>query len=97
MYESGLGVARDYKEAMKEKNETKKIVLNLILAKIKNKKIELQKDLDTYLPDSLLGLNLDTKPRPNLLKTYKEFWTDEGLPSVRVQFEGVARKVAESP
>ncbi len=36
----------DYKEAMKEKNETKKIVLNLILAKIKNKKIELQKDLE---------------------------------------------------
>ncbi len=31
---------------MKEKNETKKIVLNLILAKIKNKKIELQKDLE---------------------------------------------------
>jgi len=36
----------DYKDAMKEKNETKKIVLNLILAKIKNKKIELQKDLE---------------------------------------------------
>ena len=36
----------DYKEAMKEKNETKKTVLNLILAKIKNKKIELQKDLE---------------------------------------------------
>ena len=29
-----------------EKNETKKTVLNLILAKIKNKKIELQKDLE---------------------------------------------------
>ena len=36
----------DYKEAMKERNETKKSVLNLILAKIKNKKIELQKDLE---------------------------------------------------
>lgn len=36
----------DYKEAMKNKNETKKSVLNLILAKIKNKKIELQKDLE---------------------------------------------------
>lgn len=36
----------DYKEAMRDKNETKKIVLNLILAKIKNKKIELQKDLE---------------------------------------------------
>jgi len=39
-------LTNDYKEAMKEKNETKKIVLNLILAKIKNKKIELQKDLE---------------------------------------------------
>jgi hypothetical protein len=37
---------QDYKEAMKEKNDTKKTVLNLILAKIKNKKIELQKDLE---------------------------------------------------
>jgi uncharacterized protein len=36
----------DYKEAMKEKNETKKTVLNLVLAKIKNKKIEIQKDLE---------------------------------------------------
>ena len=36
----------DYKEAMKDKNETKKIVLNLILAKIKNKEIEIQKTLE---------------------------------------------------
>lgn len=39
-------LTNDYKEAMREKNETKKTVLNLILAKIKNKKIELQKDLE---------------------------------------------------
>jgi len=37
---------QDYKEAMKERNDTKKTVLNLVLAKIKNKKIELQKDLE---------------------------------------------------
>jgi len=36
----------DYKEAMKAKNETKKIVLNLVLAKIKNKQIEIKKDLE---------------------------------------------------
>lgn len=36
----------DYKEAMRDKNETKKTVLNLVIAKIKNKKIELQKDLE---------------------------------------------------
>ncbi len=36
----------DYKEAMKEKNEAKKVVLNLVLSKIKNKKIELQKELE---------------------------------------------------
>jgi len=39
-------LTNDYKEAMKAKNEVKKTVLNLILAKIKNKKIELQKDLE---------------------------------------------------
>ncbi|MEI6118915.1 MAG: GatB/YqeY domain-containing protein [bacterium] len=39
-------LTNDYKEAMKNKQETKKTVLNLILAKIKNKKIELQKDLE---------------------------------------------------
>ncbi|MEI6672781.1 MAG: GatB/YqeY domain-containing protein [bacterium] len=36
----------DYKEAMRDKNEIKKTVLNLVIAKIKNKKIELQKDLE---------------------------------------------------
>lgn len=39
-------LTNDYKEAMKVKDEIKKIVLNLVLDKIKNKKIELQKDLD---------------------------------------------------
>ena len=39
-------LTNDYKEAMKEKNETKKTVLNLVLAKIKNKKIEIQKELE---------------------------------------------------
>ncbi|MCX6823845.1 MAG: GatB/YqeY domain-containing protein [candidate division SR1 bacterium] len=39
-------LTNDYKEAMKNKRETKKTVLNLILAKITNKKIELQKDLE---------------------------------------------------
>jgi len=39
-------LTNDYKAAMKERNETKKTVLNLVLAKIKNKKIELQKDLE---------------------------------------------------
>ncbi len=39
-------LTNDYKTAMKDKNETKKIVLNTVLAKIKNKKIEIQKDLE---------------------------------------------------
>jgi len=39
-------LTNDYKEAMRAKDETKKTVLNLVLAKIKNKKIELQKDLE---------------------------------------------------
>jgi len=37
---------QDYKEAMKNKWEVKKTVLNLVLAKIKNKEIELQKTLE---------------------------------------------------
>lgn len=39
-------LVHDYKEAMKAKDETRKIVLNLVLAKIKNKKIEIQKELE---------------------------------------------------
>lgn len=39
-------LTHDYKEAMKAKDEIKKIVLNTVLAKIKNKKIEIQKDLE---------------------------------------------------
>ena len=37
-------LAEDYKIAMKEKQETKKSALNFVLAQIKNKKIELQRD-----------------------------------------------------
>ncbi len=36
----------DWKEAMKNKDEIKKLILNFILAQVKNKKIELQKDLE---------------------------------------------------
>jgi len=36
----------DYKQAMISKQEPQKTVLNTIIAKIKNKKIELQKDLE---------------------------------------------------
>jgi len=39
-------LTHDYKEALKQRNEVKKSVLNFVLAKIKNKKIELQKDLE---------------------------------------------------
>jgi len=37
---------QEYKEAMKNKIETKKTVLNLVISKIKNKEIELQKTLE---------------------------------------------------
>lgn len=37
---------QDYKEAMKNKLETKKTVFNLILSKIQNKEIEIQKTLE---------------------------------------------------
>ena len=37
-------LTEDYKIAMKEKQETKKSALNFVLAQIKNKKIELQRD-----------------------------------------------------
>lgn len=37
-------ITADYKEAMKTKNKEKKIILNYLLAQIKNKKIETQQD-----------------------------------------------------
>lgn len=37
-------IQADWKEAMKNKDEVKKIILNFILAQVKNKKIELQKE-----------------------------------------------------
>jgi uncharacterized protein len=39
-------LTHDYKEAMKARDTAKKSVLNFVLAQIKNKKIELQKDLE---------------------------------------------------
>lgn len=39
-------LTNDYKEAMKARDDVKKSVLNFVLAQIKNKKIELQKDLE---------------------------------------------------
>lgn len=39
-------IMSDYKQAMMEKIEPKKTILNMVLAKIKYKKIELQKDLE---------------------------------------------------
>lgn len=38
-------LTQDYKDAMKNKQENRKIILNYVLAQIKNKKIELQRDL----------------------------------------------------
>ncbi len=38
-------LTNDYKEAMKQRQETKKLALNYVLAQAKNKKIELQTDL----------------------------------------------------
>ncbi len=39
-------IMSDYKQAMIAKEEPKKTVLNMIIARAKNKKIELQKDLE---------------------------------------------------
>jgi hypothetical protein len=39
-------IQKDYIEAMKAKDAVKKSALNYILAQIKNKKIELQKELE---------------------------------------------------
>jgi uncharacterized protein YqeY len=36
----------DYIQAMKDRNVTKKTILNYVIAQIKNKKIEVQKDLE---------------------------------------------------
>ena len=39
-------ITQDYKQAMRDRNELKKMTLNYILAQIKNKVIELQKDVE---------------------------------------------------
>ncbi len=44
----------DYKEAMKNRDDVKKSVLNFVLAQIKNKKIELQKDPEDAEIQSIL-------------------------------------------
>ena len=36
----------DYKQAMIDKNTTKKIILNYVIAQVKNKKIEIQKEVE---------------------------------------------------
>jgi len=41
-------LTNDYREALKARNDVKKSVLNFVLAQIKNKKIELQKDLEDW-------------------------------------------------
>lgn len=38
-------IMQDYKIAMKERQENRKIILNYLIAQIKNKKIEVQRDL----------------------------------------------------
>ena len=47
-------LTHDYKEALKARNDVKKSVLNFVLAQIKNKKIELQKDLEDIDINKLL-------------------------------------------
>jgi len=37
-------LTEDYKNAMRNHEETKKIIINYVIAQVKNKKIELQKD-----------------------------------------------------
>ena len=39
-------ITQDYKQAMKDRDELKKLTLNYILAQIKNKAIELQKEVE---------------------------------------------------
>lgn len=39
-------ITQDYKQAMRDRNELKKLTLNYILAQIKNKAIELQKEVE---------------------------------------------------
>jgi uncharacterized protein YqeY len=39
-----LQIMEDYKQAMRDKDDIKKLALNYVLGLIKNKKIEIQKD-----------------------------------------------------
>lgn len=52
-------LTNDYKEAMRARDDVKKSVLNFVLAQIKNKKIEMQKDLED--PEILAILKKEVK------------------------------------
>ncbi len=99
-------ITEDRKQAMRDKNELKKTILNFVLAQIKYKKIELQKDPEDTdiiqiikkevkaLIESIGFLEKADKPQELeeeiLKKTILEFYLPQTMP--REQTEDIIKK-----
>lgn len=84
----------DYKLAMKNKQEPKKLILNYLIAQIKNKKIELQRDPSDdeiiaiikkevkSLNEAIAYLQQANKPREEQIETEKKLILESYLPAM---------------
>lgn len=87
-------ITEDYKQAMKDHNEVKKLALNYLLAQIKNKKIELRTDLTDddvisvikkeikSLNETLLFLEKANKDEDIAIETEKKVILEAYLPAM---------------
>jgi hypothetical protein len=87
-------ITEDYKQAMKDHNEIKKLALNYLLAQIKNKKIELRTDLTDddiisvikkeikSLNETLLFLEKANKAEDIAIETEKKVILEAYLPAM---------------
>lgn len=67
----------EYKTAMREKNVIKKEILNYVIAQIKNKKIELQREPDDK--DIIQVLKKEIKNRQESISYLEKTWNDEEI------------------
>ncbi len=68
-------IKQDYKQAFKEKDIIKKDILNYILSQIKNKEIDLQKQLDDT--DVIKIIQKEIKSRKESIDFLKKSWNQE--------------------
>lgn len=70
-------VTDDYKHAFKNKDETKKWILNYIVAQLKNKRIEIQKDLSN---DEVISIiKKEMKSRHEAIEFLEKAWKSDDI------------------